>query len=156
MEGIDSRRIEMEITEGGLAKYPDNITEILHKLREAGFRLAIDDFGTDYSSLSRLKHFNVDLLKIDRSFVMNMTHDANDAAIAQAVVDLAKALGLLTLAEGVETIEQFDALKAMGCERCQGYYFGKPMLPESLVELFKQRNKSVTSDPIKQEESIED
>ena len=156
MEGIDSQRIEMEITEGGLAKYPDNITEILHKLREAGFRLAIDDFGTDYSSLSRLKHFNVDLLKIDRSFVMNMTHDANDAAIAQAVVDLAKALGLLTLAEGVETIEQFDALKAMGCERCQGYYFGKPMLPESLVELFRQRNKSVTSDSIKQGESIED
>ncbi len=135
--GVETNQLEFEITEGGLAQYPDNITDLIFKLREAGFRLAIDDFGTDYSSLSRLKSFNVDLLKIDQSFVRDMTKDSDDEAIVKAIIEMADALGLMTLAEGVETLEQFEALKKMGCRRCQGYYFGKPMSPDNLVNLYR-------------------
>lgn len=119
--------LELEITEGGLAQYPEHIMNILHELQENGYRLAIDDFGTDYSSLGRLKSFNVDLLKIDRSFVNDMTSNSDDAAIVKAIIDLGSALGLETLAEGVETMEQFELLKQLGCTRGQGYLFGKPM-----------------------------
>ncbi len=134
--GVPPHRLELEITEGGLAQYPQHIEAALSRLREAGFRLAIDDFGTDYSSLSRLKSFNVDLLKIDRSFVMNMTDDSDDAAIVKAIVDLANALGLATLAEGVETLEQYQMLNQIGCHACQGYYFGKPMPADVFTEFY--------------------
>jgi EAL domain-containing protein (putative c-di-GMP-specific phosphodiesterase class I) len=134
---IPSHKLELEITEGGLAQYPNNITEVLNQLSSLGYKLAIDDFGTDYSSLSRLKSFHVDLLKIDRSFVRDMTTDKDDAAIAKAVIDLANALNLTTLAEGVEMSEQFDLLKQYGCQRVQGYLFGKPM-PAAEFEQFFQ------------------
>ncbi len=130
----------MEITEGGLAQYPDTITHVLHKLHNTGFKLAIDDFGTDYSSLSRLKSFEVDLIKIDRSFVRDMTIDNDDAAIVKAIIEMGHALGLKILAEGVETEEQFDILKAMGSERCQGYLLGKPMTVGQLLEFCHQRD----------------
>lgn len=129
------QRLELEITEGGLAQYPDSITAILNQLQQAGFGLAIDDFGTDYSSLGRLKSFNVDLLKIDRSFVNDMTTKSDDAAIVKAIIDLGNALGLKTLAEGVETMEQFELLKQLGCARGQGYLFGKPMAVEDFEQL---------------------
>ena len=132
--GILTEHIEFEITEGGLAQYPDSIMEVLHQLRTLGFKLAIDDFGTDYSSLARLKAFNVDLLKIDRSFVHNMTEDEDDAAIVRAITDLGTSLGLITLAEGVETQAQFELLKSYGCTRCQGYYFGRPVSAEQFAE----------------------
>ena len=127
--------LELEITEGGLAQYPETITAILNKLQQAGFGLAIDDFGTDYSSLGRLKSFNVDLLKIDRSFVNDMTTESDDAAIVKAIIDLGNALSLKTLAEGVETMEQFELLKQLGCIRGQGYLFGKPMAVEDFEQL---------------------
>lgn len=127
--------LELEITEGGLAQHPDNITAILNELQQAGVGLAIDDFGTDYSSLGRLKSFNVDLLKIDRSFVNDMTTKSDDAAIVKAIIDLGNALGLKTLAEGVETMEQFELLKQLGCARGQGYLFGKPMAVEDFEQL---------------------
>lgn len=133
---IPPQHLELEITEGGLAQYPDSIADILNQLRQAGFRLAIDDFGTDYSSLGRLKSFNVDLLKIDRSFVNNMTCDSDDAAIVKAIIDLADALDLTTLAEGVETDLQFALLKQLGCLRGQGYLFGKPMSAQAFENLF--------------------
>lgn len=133
---IPPEYLELEITEGGLARYPDSIADILTQLQQAGFKLAIDDFGTDYSSLGRLKSFNVDLLKIDRSFVSDMTNDPDDAAIVKAIIDLADALGLTTLAEGVETAEQFELLKRYGCLRGQGYLFGKPVRAEEFEQLF--------------------
>ncbi len=132
--GIETQHIELEITEGGLAQYPETIMQVLHELRSLGFKLAIDDFGTDYSSLSRLKAFNVDLLKIDRSFICDMTTDSDNAAIVQAVIDLSEALSLITLAEGVETVEQLELLRQYGCSRFQGYYFGKPIQPELFAE----------------------
>ena len=132
---VSPSSLELEITEGGLAQYPDNIANILHQLRQSGFGLAIDDFGTDYSSLGRLKSFNVDLLKIDRSFVNDMTTNSDDAAIVKAIIDLGNALGLKTLAEGVETVDQFELLKQLGCERGQGYLFGKPMSADAFEQL---------------------
>lgn len=132
---IEPRHLELEITEGGLAQYPDAIASILKQLQENGFRLAIDDFGTDYSSLGRLKSFNVDLLKIDRSFVDDMTNNRDDAAIVKAIIDLGNALGLQTLAEGVETLEQSDLLQRLGCSRGQGYLYGKPMPAEQFEQL---------------------
>jgi diguanylate cyclase (GGDEF)-like protein/PAS domain S-box-containing protein len=126
--GVSSDKLELEITESALAQYPDNVNDILNRLSNLGYKLAIDDFGTDYSSLSRLKSFNVDLLKIDRSFVCDMINNKDDAAITRAVIDLAKALSLTTLAEGVESQAQFEMLKKFGCERAQGYLFGKPMI----------------------------
>lgn len=132
---IAPRHLALEITEGGLAQYPDDIDRILKQLQQSGFRLAIDDFGTDYSSLGRLKSFNVDLLKIDRSFVNEMTHSDDDAAIVKAIIDLGNALGLQTLAEGVETVAQYQLLQQMGCGRGQGYLFGKPMSAEDFEAL---------------------
>ncbi len=137
-QGVKPGRLELEIIEGGLAQYPETISGVLAELKAAGFRLAIDDFGTEHSSLSRLKSFKVDLLKIDRSFVMEMTEDPDDLAIAQAVIDLADALNLTTLAEGVETVQQFEMLKEMGCQRCQGYYFGQLMSAEELRQRCQQ------------------
>ncbi len=139
---IPSHKLELEITEGGLAQYPNNIAEVLNQLSSLGYKLAIDDFGTDYSSLSRLKSFHVDLLKIDRSFVRDMTTDKDDAAIAKAVIDLANALNLTTLAEGVEEPEQFDLLKQYGCQRVQGYLFGKPMSAAEFEQFFQTYQSS--------------
>lgn len=132
---VEPRQLELEITEGGLAQYPDQIEVILRQLQQSGFRLAIDDFGTDYSSLGRLKSFNVDLLKIDRSFVVEMTRNRDDAAIVKAIIDLGRALGLETLAEGVETAEQCQLLQQLGCGRGQGWLFGKPMSAVAYQEL---------------------
>ena len=141
---ISPTNLELEITEGGLAHQPDSITNTLSQLQEFGFSLAIDDFGTDYSSLGRLKSFHVDLLKIDRSFVRDMTFDLDDAALAKAIIELAKALSLITLAEGIETEEQYQLLKEYQCARGQGYLFGKPM---PVHEFEKQCKWEIASSP---------
>ncbi|NOQ63092.1 MAG: EAL domain-containing protein [Methyloprofundus sp.] len=132
---IATKRIEFEVTESGLAQYPECIT-VLHELSAYGFKLAIDDFGTDSSSLSGLKAFNIDTLKIDRSLVSQVTVSQDGAAIVQAIISLGSALGLNSIAEGVETLEQFELLKSYGCTRCQGYYFGKPVSAEEIVAVY--------------------
>lgn len=141
--GVAPEGIELEITEGGLARYPSETNTVIRALRKLGFKLAIDDFGTDYSSLSRLKSFDVQLLKIDQSFVRDMTVDSDDAAIVRAVIDMGHALGMTVMAEGVETREQAVLLNRYGCSRCQGYYFGKPMLADDF-ELLLQNGLSAS------------
>jgi diguanylate cyclase (GGDEF)-like protein/PAS domain S-box-containing protein len=124
---LDPTSLVLEITEGALMEDVSSTTATLQKLKNIGVQLAIDDFGTGHSSLSSLKNFPVDMLKIDRSFIRGMKHDAAEAAIVSGVIDLAHALQLQVVAEGVETPEQLNKLRALGCDLGQGYYFGKPL-----------------------------
>lgn len=125
--GLPPSYLELEVTESVAMHDVDRTVETLHELAELGIRLSIDDFGTGYSSLAYLKRFPIHKLKIDQSFVRNMGEDANEAAIASAVVNLALALDLATIAEGVETAQQLAVLRAMGCNEIQGYLFSRPL-----------------------------
>ena len=125
---LDPSALELELTESMLMENPEAAAALLHQLATLGVRMAIDDFGTGYSSLAYLKRFPVTRLKIDRSFVRDLSSDPNDAAIVQAVVAMAGSLGMEVIAEGVETIEQLRYLEAHGCFAIQGYFFGRPKL----------------------------
>lgn len=129
--GIDPQQLELEVTESGLVEDPENVACILSRLRDIGLTIAIDDFGTGYSSLAYLKTFPVSVLKIDRSFVRDLETDLNDRGIAEAVVSMAKVLQMTVVAEGVENENQAAILLGMGCKMAQGYFFGRPMTPES-------------------------
>jgi EAL domain-containing protein (putative c-di-GMP-specific phosphodiesterase class I) len=118
--------LDLEITESDVMRNPDGAVAILDRLRGAGVRIAIDDFGTGYSSLSYLKRLPVDSLKIDRSFISGLPADADDAAIARAVVTMAHSLGLRVVAEGVETDAQRAFLASHGCDEMQGYLLSRP------------------------------
>jgi diguanylate cyclase (GGDEF)-like protein len=131
--GADPRRIELEITEGVLLDDSEAVRHGLAVLRAAGFRIALDDFGTGYSSLSYLRRFEVDKIKIDRSFVQHLGHAVDSTAIISAVLMLGRIMGLHVTAEGVETPEQQEFLEAAGCESMQGYLFSRPV-PESEVD----------------------
>ena len=124
---FDSACLELELTEGILMHNNEENMSVLRAFKAMGLRIAIDDFGTGYSSLSYLQCFPVDVLKIDRAFVMDLPANANSIAIVDAIVTLAHGLGLEVVAEGVETPEQAAFLQAHGCDEGQGYYFGKPM-----------------------------
>ena len=107
----------------------------LNELRAMNLQLSIDDFGTGYSSLSYLKRFPINKLKVDQSFVRNMTTDHNDASISKAIILLGQSLNLKVIAEGVETAEQLGLLQQFGCDEVQGYFFSKP-LPNADLEKF--------------------
>lgn len=131
LTGVDPHSISLEITESAVMEDGSATISTLQQLKELGVTLAIDDFGMGYSSLSYLKRFPVDTLKIDKSFVSGLGHDLEDTAIVQAVITLAKTLGMHVIAEGAETPEQLSRLRALGCELGQGYYFSKPMPSDS-------------------------
>ncbi len=133
LTGVEPGRLCLEITETALMRDAAVGLRVLTELRAVGVRLAVDDFGTGYSSLSFLKRFPLDVLKIDRSFVDGLPDDAEDTAIATTILHLARSLDLDVTAEGVETEEQRRALLDLGCERAQGYLFGRPMPAEDLV-----------------------
>lgn len=136
--GLRSGDLELEITESVAMKNPQATSRLLAQLRELGIELAIDDFGTGYSSLSYLKQLPLDRLKLDRSFVMDIEHDPNDAAISAATISLAHSLGLSVVAEGVETTSQYAFLKGLDCDVVQGYLFSRP-LPAAEAEAFLRR-----------------
>jgi diguanylate cyclase (GGDEF)-like protein/PAS domain S-box-containing protein len=125
--GAAPARIELELTESGMMRDPDRAVEITRALVAAGFSLSIDDFGTGYSSLTYLKRFPVDKLKIDISFVLDMLGDRNDRSIVGTIIAMGRSMELETLAEGVEQVEQANALLAMGCHLAQGFHFGRPV-----------------------------
>jgi EAL domain-containing protein (putative c-di-GMP-specific phosphodiesterase class I) len=124
----------LELTESMLATAAGDPVAQLAALRAAGFRLAIDDFGTGYSSLSYLSRLPVDELKIDRSFVQALAAGGEEAVLVRMIIELAHALSLVTVAEGVETEEQMATLMAMGCQWGQGYLFARPGPPERVLD----------------------
>ena len=124
--GLAPCHLELEITESVLIKDNEATPRLLHRLRDLGVRISMDDFGTGYSSLSYLRRFPFDKIKIDQSFVYNLGQDRGGIEIVRAVVGLGKALGMVVLAEGVETKEQLDLLREEGCDELQGYLFSKP------------------------------
>jgi diguanylate cyclase (GGDEF)-like protein/PAS domain S-box-containing protein len=132
--GLDAKYLELELTEGLLLTNIDVMFTLIQELREMGVKLTIDDFGTGYSSLGYLRQFKVNRLKIDRSFVREVSVNADDAAITTAIINMAKALNLDVLAEGVESAEQLDFLREQQCYEIQGYYFSKPVAVERIAE----------------------
>ena len=133
--GLDPRCLQLEITESVVAYDVEYAVGGLRKLKGLGVRLAIDDFGTGYSSLVSLQRFPFDDLKIDRGFVAGLRENSQDEAIAGLVIDLAHALGMRAVAEGVETVEQLARLRSMGCDQGQGFYFWKPLTSEAVTAL---------------------
>lgn len=130
--------LELEITEGILMQQLDTTMDILNTLKNIGVRLSIDDFGTGYSSLSYLKRFPIDTLKIDKSFVNDITTDPSDKAIVAAITVMAQQLKLEVVAEGVETKEQLDFLRELQCDFVQGYYFSKPLPADGVMSVYQQ------------------
>ena len=126
--------LALDITEGVLIKASEDNVQTLENLKKLGIRLELDDFGTGYSSLSYLKHFPVDGVKIDKSFVAGLGEDTTDEALVRMIIDLCHTLGLEVLAEGIETPEQAASLKDMGCDFGQGYYFARPLPSEEFAE----------------------
>ncbi len=125
--GLDARHLELEVTESMVMSDVDNAITILRQLKHLGVQIAIDDFGTGYSSLSYLRRFPIDVLKIDQSFVRDITLVEDDAAIVRAIISLAHGLRLKVIAEGVETAEQLSFLRDHGCNQVQGYLFSRPV-----------------------------
>ncbi len=115
---LDTQWLEIELTEGAILKNADYAKSVLERLREVGVRIAIDDFGTGYSSLSQLRWLPIDSLKIDRSFILGTPANPDDAILVEAIVGLGRKLDLTLVAEGVETVEQLNFLRELGCQPC--------------------------------------
>jgi len=136
--GLDPQWLELEITESAIMKDAEQNAEMLRKFREMGASIAIDDFGTGYSSLSYLKHFPITRLKIDRSFVRDITSNPDDAAIAEIIIAMAQTLKLEVIAEGVETRSQLEFLSFNNCVEMQGFLFSRPVPAAEFTRFFQQ------------------
>ncbi|MNW48247.1 Phytochrome-like protein cph2 [compost metagenome] len=133
--------MELEVTESTAADGEDAIIQVLHRLKELGVTLSIDDFGSGYSSLSRLKTLPVDRIKIDMQFVRGILQGNKDEAIAKTIIQLAKNLKLSVIAEGVESKSQFDFFNQYDCDEIQGYYFFKPMPTAEIEAILVSRSQ---------------
>jgi EAL domain-containing protein (putative c-di-GMP-specific phosphodiesterase class I) len=129
--GLDPRSLELELTESVLMKRAESTESILGKLRARGVQVAVDDFGTGYSSLSYLRKFPIDALKIDQSFVRQITTAPDETTIVTAVISMGRSLKLRVVAEGVETQQELEFLQAHQCDEAQGYYFSRPVVASS-------------------------
>jgi diguanylate cyclase (GGDEF)-like protein len=143
--GVAPDRLELEVTESSILADPYRVRHVLDRLNEMGVGLAIDDFGTGYSSLAYLKQLPVQTIKIDRSFVMELATSVSDAAIVRSTIDLARSLGLRVVAEGVETAEARDFLRAQGCQLAQGYLISRPVPAPELRALLEERARLVAA-----------
>jgi EAL domain-containing protein (putative c-di-GMP-specific phosphodiesterase class I) len=135
---IDPTLLEFEITETTLMAHGEGTDVTLRKLKDLGVSISIDDFGTGYSNLAYLKRFQVDAIKIDIAFIRDVTTNADDAAIAIAIINMAHSLRLKVVAEGVETQEQLDFLRVYGCDEIQGYFLSRPLPAAELSEKLRQ------------------
>lgn len=135
--GLSGQNVVIEITEGLLLNADSHVMDKLVRFRDAGIQVAIDDFGTGYSALSYLKKFDIDYLKIDRTFIRDLTAGSSDMALSEAIIVMAHKLGLKVITEGVETVEQKVLLSNAGCDYAQGYLFSKPLPPDEFEALLK-------------------
>jgi diguanylate cyclase (GGDEF)-like protein/PAS domain S-box-containing protein len=138
--GLPRNSLTVEITEGVLIHDAEEVAHCLEELHAAGAKVSIDDFGTGFSALSYLKLFDIDYLKIDKSFINNLVSDGSDKALTEAIVDLAHRLGIEAIAEGVESSAQRDALAAIGCDYIQGYYYSKAVTRELFEKLLERQH----------------
>lgn len=135
--GVPPQYLELELTEAVAMNDPLGAIDVMDKLQQRGIKMSIDDFGTGYSSLSYLKKFKISKLKIDQSFVRDISDDPDDKTLVIAIINMARSLGIRTIAEGVETASQLKFLRLQGCDEAQGYYFSKP-LPADQFEIYEQ------------------
>ena len=142
--GLAPDRFELEITEGVLLQDNEENLATLHALRKLGLRISMDDFGTGYSSLSYLRSFPFDRIKIDRSFVSGSTDQRDAMAIVRAIASLGASFGMTTVAEGVETVDQMQQIRAEGCTDMQGYLISRPVPAADILRLVEQHNPSLT------------
>jgi EAL domain-containing protein (putative c-di-GMP-specific phosphodiesterase class I) len=138
-QALEAGALEVEITESALMSEPERAQQHLARLRAMGVRIAIDDFGTGHASLSYLKRFPAGTVKIDRDFVAGLPDRHDDAAIVRAVATLAHSLGMVVVAEGVETARQLDFLRQAGCDQVQGYLTGRPLPAEAMAAVLDTR-----------------
>jgi diguanylate cyclase (GGDEF)-like protein len=143
--GLAPQHLELELTETFLMQDCSPTVRVLEALKALGIQLALDDFGTGYSSLSYMRRFPIDTLKIDRSFVRDLTTDANDASIVRAVINMGHSMHMLVVAEGVETAEQASMLREQSCPEGQGHYFGHPVSPDEIAALRARPNNILVS-----------
>jgi EAL domain-containing protein (putative c-di-GMP-specific phosphodiesterase class I) len=139
---MDASLLELEITESLLMRDVDKTLRILTELKNMGIRIAIDDFGTGYSSLSTLKKFPVDTIKIDRSFIREITSAGDDKQLTEAIIGVGRTLSMTVVAQGVETKEQADFLRHKACDEFQGFYFNKPIPADQITELLRIQSTS--------------
>jgi diguanylate cyclase (GGDEF)-like protein len=140
--GLEARYLELELTESAVMTNPEESAAILEQLSRMGVLVSVDDFGTGYSSMSYLRRFPIDKLKIDQSFIKELMTRAEDASIVQAIISLAHGLQLKVVAEGVETPEQLEFLKSLGCDQYQGYHFSKPLPAAAFGELVRNQQQA--------------
>jgi len=134
-----AKSLELEITESMALSDVIHSIETVQQLKSIGARISVDDFGTGHSSLSYLRRFDIDYIKIDRSFVAGIGMERSDETIVKAIIAMGHSLGLSIVAEGVETRRQFDFLKAHGCDRVQGFFFSRPLEAAALEHLMNKR-----------------
>jgi diguanylate cyclase (GGDEF)-like protein len=135
---LPASSLELEITESMVMENPERVIKLLDKIRSRGIHMSLDDFGTGHSSLAYLKRFPIDTLKIDQAFIKDTPADTDDVAIARTIVAMAKSLGLVTVAEGVESVEQYELLKTMGCDQVQGFYFSLPLPADDFMAYYSK------------------
>jgi len=135
--GLEACYLDLELTEGVLMHNAKSTSSVLQALKRMGVHLAVDDFGTGYSSLSYLRQFPIDVLKIDQSFVRQISEDPNDSAIVRAIIDMGKNLKLRVIAEGIETQEQLALLQTWNCSEGQGYLFSRPVPAAQFAQLLQ-------------------
>jgi len=140
--GMTPELLELELTESMVIQNPERAGKVLAEIKRLGVRLAIDDFGVGYSSLTHLKRFPIDTLKVDRSFIHDLPQDPEDKAICQAIIAMGKSLNLTVVAEGVETLDQQTFLQDNNCDQMQGFFFSKPIPSDQFAALLRERIES--------------